>query len=65
MSYKELVHVLREKYIGTKVYYGDELHTIVDIDYNCNPLIDKQAQFTKTTAVDFCDPLLQFAWFLN
>lgn len=65
MLYKDHVNLLREKYIGTKVYYGNELHTIVGIDYNCCALIDKRAQFTETTAVDFCDPLLRFAWFCN
>lgn len=65
MTYFDRVKLLREKYIGVKVYYGNELHTIVDIDYNCCPLIDKKAEFTDTTAVAFCDPLLRFAWFFN
>ena len=65
MLWKDYINGLRGKYIGTKVYYRNEQHTIVDIDYNGCPLIDKRAQFTETTAVDFCDPLLRFAWLLN
>lgn len=52
MTYKELIESMRQKWIGAKVLYEGEKHTVVGVDYNAALLIDKPARFTDTTAVD-------------
>ena len=51
MDYREHINQLKDEWIGKKVIYEDELHTVVDVDYNGALLIDKKAQYTETTAV--------------
>ena len=51
MSYRELIEQERAEYIGRKVLYKGEPHTIVDVDYNGALMIDKKAEYTDTTAV--------------
>ena len=62
MDYKQYIERMK-KYIGTKVYYNNVLHTIVGVDYNGAALIDLPTRFNETTAVSFCD--LQYAWSKN
>ena len=49
--YREWIENLRRFWIGRRVKYAGEDHTVVDVDYNGMLLIDKPAQFTPTTAV--------------
>lgn len=49
--YSEWIENLRRFWIGRRVKYAGEDHTVVEVDYNGMLLIDKPAQFTPTTAV--------------
>lgn len=49
--YREWIENLRRFWIGRRVKYAGEEHTVVEVDYNGMLLIDKPAQFTPTTAV--------------
>ena len=60
MLYKDYIKGMRDKFIGETVYYDDEKHTVVGVDYNGMLLIDKQGRFTETTAVYQFDPKLRF-----
>ena len=51
MDYREHIGQLKAEWIGKKVIYENELHTVIDVDYNGALLIDKKAQYTETTAV--------------
>ena len=51
MIYREYINSLKEKWIGKKVEFCGSVYTVVDVDYNGALMIDKQAQFTDTTAV--------------
>lgn len=55
MLYKEYIQKLKKQYIGKKAKYENAIYIIVDVDYNGGLLIDKQAQFTDTTAVNIYD----------
>lgn len=52
MDYKDWISQLKNEWIGKKVIYDNELHTVMDVDYNGALLIDKKAEHTETTAVD-------------
>lgn len=60
MTYKEYNEVERRKFSGKAVKYCGEVHTVADVDYNGQLLIDKPAQFTETTAVSRFDKNLKF-----
>lgn len=51
MTHKEYIDTLKKSWVGLKVIYGCEIHTIIDIDENGAFLIDKPDQFKGTTAV--------------
>lgn len=51
MTYKEWITEMKNRWIGKKVLYDGEQHTVVDVDYNGLLLIDKKGTFTDTTAV--------------
>lgn len=53
MAYKDYIEEMKKKYVGKKVVFENNIHTIVDVDYNGIFLIDKPAKFTETTAVGF------------
>lgn len=51
-DYRDWIAEQKERWIGKKVVYEEAEYTVVDVDYNGMLLIDKPAQFTKTTAVE-------------
>lgn len=59
MTYKEYNEKERSEFTGRAVEYCGEAHTVVDVDYNGQLLIDKPAQFTETTAVSRFDKNLK------
>ena len=50
-TWKDYIEHRKNKYIGRKVLFDNNIYTIVDVDYNGAFLIDKSARFTDTTAV--------------
>lgn len=60
MTYRELVEKEKSEYVGRKVLYKGEKHTVVDVDYNGGLLIDLPTQFTETTAISRFDRDLEF-----
>ena len=44
MTYKELIESMRQKWIGAKVLYEGEKHTVVGVDYNGESPIQKLGQ---------------------
>ena len=51
MSYRDLIEQERAEFIGRKVLYKGQPHTIVGVDYNGGLLIDKKTEFNDTTSV--------------
>jgi len=51
-TWKEFIENMKNQWIGRKVFYKGNYHKVVDVDYNGMLLIDLQAQFTETTAID-------------
>lgn len=51
MSWAEHIKRLREEWIGKKVMYQGNVHTIVDVDYNGILHIDLPSAHNDTTAV--------------
>lgn len=51
MTYKEFHEKEKREWTGKKVSYLDKVYTVVDVDYNGMLLINKEARFTKTTAI--------------
>lgn len=50
-TWKNYIEEMKKKWIGKKVIFEEEQHTVVDVDYNGLLLIDKKARMTDTTAV--------------
>lgn len=51
MDWKDRIAELRAEWIGRKVKYQGEQHTVVDVDYNGALLIDRETMHNKTTAI--------------
>lgn len=51
MDYKSYIEDLKAQYVGKRVIFDGNIHTVVDVDYNGGLLIDKPAAFTDTTAI--------------
>lgn len=51
MDYRERIDQLKAEWIGKEVIYENELHEVVDVDYNGALLINKKTPYTETTAV--------------
>ena len=54
-TWKNCIEEMKKKWIGKKVIFEEEQHTVVDVDYNGSLLIDKKARMTDTTAVSIGD----------
>ena len=52
MTHKEYIDTLKKSWVGQKVIYGREIHTIIDIDEDGAFLIDKPDGDKPTTSVD-------------
>lgn len=52
-EYIKYIMNLKEKYIGKKVMYENEIYNIVDVDVNGIIHIDKPTKYNKTSAVYF------------
>ena len=50
-DYKEYIEKRKKTWVGMKVLYQGEVHTVVDVDYNGMFLIDKPSETNSTTAV--------------
>ena len=50
--YAEYIDQQKKIWIGRKVIFKGQTHTVIDVDYNGILLIDLPAQFTPETAVD-------------
>ena len=51
MLYRDYIKILREEWIGKKVLFLGKEYEVLDVDYNGNLLINKEAEYTMTTAV--------------
>lgn len=49
--YREYIENLKRFWVGKKVIYAGEQHTVVGIDYNGALLIDRPTQWNETTSV--------------
>lgn len=49
--YRDYIDALKKEWRGQRVRYDGQTYMVTDVDYNGALLIDKQAQFTDTTAV--------------
>ncbi len=54
-TYKEYIESVEKEWIGKVVIYEGQEHKVLDVDYNGNLLIDKQAEMTDTTSVNMRD----------
>lgn len=52
MTYREWIDARKREWIGQHVRYDGQSYTVLDVDYNGVLLIDRQARFTSTTAVE-------------
>lgn len=51
MLYRDYIKQLRNEWIGAKVIFEGCEYEVLDVDYNANLLIDKEAEYTTTTAI--------------
>lgn len=49
-TWKEYIERLKTEWVGKKVIFDGEIHTIVDVDYNSILHIDRPTEYNKTTA---------------
>ena len=51
-TWKEYIENMKKQWIGKKVFFKGNYHTVVDVDYNGGLLIDLPTQFNETNAID-------------
>lgn len=51
MTYREGIENMKKEWVGKKVRFRGELHTVVDVDYNGSLMIDLPSEYNQTTAV--------------
>ena len=49
--YREFIENKKRFWVGKKVMYAGEQHTVVGIDYNGALLIDRPTQWNETTSI--------------
>lgn len=51
MLYKDYIHSLQNEFVGKRIKYNGNIHTITQVDYNGIIHIDLKAQYTDDTAI--------------
>ena len=55
MTYREYIEKMRKEWIGKMVEYQGERYMVVGVDYNGALLIDREARYTRETAISAFD----------
>ena len=55
MTYREYIEKMRKEWIGKMVEYQGERYMVVGVDYNGALLIDREARYTRETAISTFD----------